>query len=88
MNDVFECFLNRREVPGQEPALWLAVLEEVADAAMFGDVADRAAARIVVLDELRSLWRDDLSHREMVDMQRVAELLTRLGLDKEDVLSP
>ena len=81
MSDVFECFLNRREAPGQEPAPWFPMLEGLADAAMFGDVADRAAARIVILSELRSLWRDDLSHREMSDVQRVAELLTRLGMD-------
>jgi len=86
MNAVFDCFKNRREVPEQELSADFVLLQELADEARTGDVADRAAARIVILDTLRGMWREDMGHRERVEAARVAGLLWSLGMDEEVTL--
>lgn len=85
MNAVVECFLNRREVSPQEPGAVFLLLQELADDARCGGVAERAIARIVILDALRNLWRDGISHRERVDAQRIAGLLRSLGMREDEV---
>ena len=85
MDAVVECFMNRREVSPQEPSVDFLLLQELADDARCGGVAEKAAARIVILDALRSLWRDGMSHRERVEAARVAGLLRLLGMCEDEV---
>lgn len=85
MNDVVECFLNRREVSPQEPGADFLLLQELADDARCGGVAEKAAARIVILDALQSLWREDMSNRERAEAQRIAGLLRSLGMREDEV---
>ena len=87
MNAVVECFMNRREVSLQEPSVDFLLLQELADDARCGGAAEKATARIVILDALRSLWRDDMSHRERVDVQRIAGLLRSLGMREDEAVS-
>ena len=83
MNAVFDCFKNRREVPEQELTADFVLLQELANEARTGGAAEKATARIVILDALRNMWRDGMSHRERVDALRVAGLLRALGMDEE-----
>lgn len=87
MDAVVECFMNRREVSPQEPSVDFLLLQELADDARCGGAAEKATARIVILDALRGMWRDGMSHRERVEVQRVAGLLRSLGADEEAGLS-
>lgn len=85
MNAVAECFLNRREVSPQEPTTDFLLLQELADEARCGGVAERALARVVILGALRGLWREDMSHRERVEAERIAGLLRSLGMCEDEV---
>lgn len=85
MNAVVECFMNCREVSPQEPSVDFLLLQELADEARCGGVAEKAAARIVILDALQSLWREDMSNRERAEAQRIAGLLRSLGMREDEV---
>lgn len=85
MDTVVECFLNRREVSPQEPGADFLLLQELADEARCGGVAERAFARVAILGALRGLWREDMRHREHVEAQRIAGLLRSLGMREDEV---
>lgn len=87
MNDVVDCFMNRRGVSPQEPSLDFLALQELADEARCGGEAERAFARAVILDVLQGMWREDMGHRERVEACRVAGLLRSLGMDEGSAFS-
>lgn len=80
MSDVFDCFLNRREVSQQEPGQEFLALQELANEALCGGEAERAFARAVILDVLQDMWRDGMSYREHAEAARMVGLLRSLGV--------
>ena len=79
MNQIFECFRNRREVPPQEPSVEYQLLEELTTAAKkVGTEWAHAMAREEILKTLDGMNARGMGHRDRVDAVRMVRLLESL----------
>ena len=79
MNEIYECFRNRREVPPQEPGIEYQLLEELATAAKkVGTEWAHSMAREEILKALDGMNERGMGHRDRVDATRMVRLLESL----------
>ena len=79
MNQIFECFRNRPEVPPQEPSVEYQLLEELATAAKkVGTEWAHSMAREEILKTLDGMNERGMGHRDRVDATRMVRLLESL----------
>ena len=79
MNEIYECFRNRREVPPQEPSAEHQLLEELTTAAKkVGTEWAHAMAREEILKTLDDMNARGMGHRDRVDAIRMVRLLESL----------
>ena len=79
MNEILECFRNRREVPPQEPSVEYQLLEELATAAKkVGYEWAHSMAREEILKTLDDMHAQGMGHRDRVDAIRMVRLLESL----------
>ena len=79
MNQIFECFRNRPEVPPQEPSAEHQLLEELTTAAKkVGTEWAHAMAREEILKTLDGMNERGMGHRDRVDAIRMVRLLESL----------
>ena len=79
MNQIFECFRNRPEVPPQEPSVEYQLLEELTTAAKkVGTEWAHAMAREEILKTLDGMNARGMGHRDRVDAIRMVRLLESL----------
>ena len=79
MNEIHECFRNRREVPPQEPSVEYRLLEELTTAAKkVGTEWAHAMAREEILKTLGGMNSRGMGHRDRVDAVRMVRLLESL----------
>ena len=79
MNQIFECFRNRPEVPPQEPSVEYQLLEELTTAAKkVGTEWARAVVREEILKTLDGMNERGMGHRDRVDAIRMVRLLESL----------
>ena len=79
MNQIFECFRNRPEVPPQEPSVEYQLLEELTTAAKkVGTEWAHAMAREEILKTLDGMNARGMGHRDRVDAVRMVRLLESL----------
>ena len=79
LNQIFECFRNRPEVPPQEPSVEYQLLEELTTAAMkVGTVWAHAMAREEILKTLDDMHDRGMGHRDRVVATRMVLLLESL----------
>ena len=79
MNQIFECFRNRPEVPPQEPSAEHQLLEELTTAAKkVGTEWAHAMAREEILKTLDDMNARGMGHRDRVDAVRMVRLLESL----------
>ena len=79
MNEILECFRNRREVPPQEPSVEYQLLEELATAAKkVGYEWAHSMAREEILKTLDGMNARGMGHRDRVDATRMVRLLESL----------
>ena len=79
MNQIFECFRNRPEVPPQEPSVEYQLLEELTTAAKkVGTAWAHSMAREEILKTLDGMNARGMGHRDRVDATRMVRLLESL----------
>ena len=79
MNEIFECFRNRPEVPPQEPSVEYQLLEELTTAAKkVGHEWAHSMAREEILKTLDGMNERGMGHRDRVDAIRMVRLLESL----------
>ena len=79
MNQIFECFRNRPEVPPQEPSAEYQLLEELTTAAKkVGYEWAHSMAREEILKTLDDMNERGMGHRDRVDAVRMVRLLESL----------
>ena len=79
MNEIFECFRNRREVPPQEASVECQLLEELTTAAKkVGTEWAHSMAREEILKTLDGMNARGMGHRDRVDAVRMVRLLESL----------
>ena len=79
MNQIFECFRNRPEVPPQEASVEYQLLEELTTAAKkVGAEWAHAMAREEILKTLDDMHDRGMGHRDRVDAVRMVRLLESL----------
>ena len=79
MNQIFECFRNRPEVPPQEPSVEYQLLEELTTAAKkVGTEWAHSMAREEILKTLDGMNARGMGHRDRVDAVRMVRLLESL----------
>ena len=79
MNQIFECFRNRPEVPPQEPSVEYQLLEELTTAAKkVGTEWAHAMAREEILKTLDGMNARGMGNRDRVDAIRMVRLLESL----------
>ena len=79
MNEIYECFRNRPEVPPQEPSAEHQLLEELTTAAKkVGTEWAHAMAREEILKTLDDMHDRGMGHRDRVDATRMVRLLESL----------
>ena len=79
MNQIFECFRNRPEVPPQEPSVEYQLLEELTTAAKkVGYEWAHSMAREEILKTLDGMHARGMGHRDRVDATRMVRLLESL----------
>ena len=79
MNQIFECFRNRPEVPPQEPGVEYQLLEELTTAAKkVGTEWAHAMAREEILKTLDGMNARGMGNRDRVDAIRMVRLLESL----------
>ena len=84
MNQIFECFRNRPEVPPQKPSAEYQLLEELTTAAKkVGYEWAHSMAREEILKTLDDMNERGMGHRDRVDAVRMVRLLESLEPAKE-----
>ena len=79
MNQIYECFRNRPEVPPQEPSVEYQLLEELTTAAKkAGTEWAHSMAREEILKTLDDMHAQGMGHRDRVDATRMVRLLESL----------
>ena len=79
MNQIFECFRNRPEVPPQEASVEYQRLEELTTAAKkVGHEWAHSMAREEILKTLDDMNERGMGHRDRVDAIRMVRLLESL----------
>lgn len=79
MNQIFECFRNRPEVPPQKPSAEYQLLEELTTAAKkVGYEWAHAMAREEILKTLDGMNARGMGNRDRVDAIRMVRLLESL----------
>ena len=79
MNEIYECFRNRREVPPQEASVEYQLLEEMTTAAKkVGAEWAHSMAREEILKTLDGMNARGMGHRDRVDAVRMVRLLESL----------
>lgn len=79
MNEILECFRNRRETPPQEASVEYQLLEELTTAAKkVGYEWAHAMAREEILKTLDDMNERGMGHRDRVDATRMVRLLESL----------
>ena len=79
MNEIYECFRNRPEVPPQEPSVEYQLLEELTTAAKkVGYEWAHSMAREEILKTLDGMNARGMGHRDRVDAVRMVRLLESL----------
>ena len=79
MNEIFECFRNRPEVPPQEASVEYQLLEELTTAAKkVGYEWAHSMAREEILKTLDDMHAQWMGHRDRVDAIRIVRLLESL----------
>ena len=79
MNEIYECFRNRRETPPQEASVEYQLLEEMTTAAKkVGYEWAHSMAREEILKTLDGMNARGMGHRDRVDATRMVRLLESL----------
>ena len=82
MNQIFECFRNRREVPPQKPSAVCEMLETTTNMALeLGLESYKEEARTMIVNAIEDMYEQGMRHRDQVDAAYTARLLMRLGPD-------
>ena len=79
MNQIFECFRNRREVPPQKPSAVCEMLETTTNMALeLGLESYKEHARTMIVNAIEDMHDRGMGHRDRVDAVRMVRLLESL----------